>query len=121
MLESDPDHAGLLYLRAITSIKSRNYHNADVVNDIAAAYKNSEKYSIPSDASITFLVKVMNLTFNSSCELFKLLWDKVDNKSVNRIIESAMKMSDDDISEHFKDYLLLHVATQSLRKMIGDK
>ena len=63
----------------------------------------------------------MNLTFNSSCELFKLLWDKIDNKSVNRIIESAMKMSDDDISEHFKDYLLLHVATQSLRKMIGDK
>ena len=121
MLESDPDHAGLLYLRAITSIKSRNYHNADVVNDIAAAYKNSEKYSIPSDASITFLVKVMNLTFNSSCELFKLLWDKMDNKSVNRIIESAMKMSGDDISEHFKDYLLLHVATQSLRKMIGDK
>ena len=121
MLAADPYHPGLLYLRAITSIKSRNYHNADVVNDIAAAYENSERYSIPADVSTTYLVKVMNLTFNSSCELFKLLWDKVDNKSVNRIIESAMKMSDDDISEHFKDYLLLHVATQSLRKMIGDK
>lgn len=121
MLAADPYHPGLLYLRAITSIKSRDFHNADVVNDIVAAYENSVRYSIPTDVSITFLVKTMNLTFNSSCDLFKLLWDKIDVKSINRIIQKALEMGKDDISEHFKDYLLLHVASQSLRKMIGGK
>ena len=121
MLESYPDHAGLLYLRAITSIKSRSYHNADIVADIVKAYENSEKYKIPNNVSTEFLVKTMNLTFNSSCELFKLLWDKFGGKSVHGIVEKVMELNEDDISEHFKDYLLLHVATQSLRKMIGDK
>jgi len=121
MLAADPYHPGLLYLRAITSIKSRSYHNADVVNDIVAAYENSRRYSIPTDVSITFLVKTMNLTFNSSCELFKLLWEKIDGKIVNSIVKKLMELSNDEISEHFKDYLLLHIASQSLRKMMGDK
>ena len=120
MLEANPHHPGLLYLHAITLIKSRDYHNSEVVNDIIAAYSNSGKYSIPFDSSIEFLVKVLNLAFNSSCELFKLLWDKIDKKIVNSIVEKTMESNNNVIGEHFKDYLLLHMASEALRKMIGD-
>ena len=125
MLAADPYHPGLLYLRAITSIKSRNYHNADIVNDIVAAYENSERYGIPNNVSTKYLVKVMNLTFNSSCELFENLWDKLcelkEPYLTELIVEKTMELSNDDISEAFKEYMVLHIAAQCLRKMIGDE
>lgn len=120
-LESNPDHPGLLYLYAITSIKSRNYHNSDVTSELVKAFENSRKYGISDKISLDFFIKTINLAFNSSCELFELIWEKVEKKYAKIIIEATLDMSDDNISQQFKEYLLLHVATRSLRKMIGDK
>ena len=125
MLATDPYHPGLLYLHAITSVKSKDYHNADAVNDIVAAYKNSEKYSIPKDISLEFLAKTMNLMFNASCELFGLLWDNLDSLKeedfAEHIATKVSELSVEDVSQDFKDYLMLHLVTQSLHKMIGDR
>jgi hypothetical protein len=35
-------------------------------------------------------------------------------------VEKTMESNNNVIGEHFKDYLLLHIASEALRKMIGD-
>lgn len=125
MLESVPDHPGLLYLHAIALIKSENYHSQEVANDIIAAYRNSTKYSnfYNEITAVDFLAQVLNLTFNSSSELFELLWGKIfaiDRNLCARLEAVISRMKNDKISQQFKDYLQLHLTSQALQKMIGD-
>ena len=121
VLESNPYHPGLLYLSAITAIKSGKPNKNDVKNDIVAALQNSSRYSIPNDVSIEFFVKVLNLAFNSSSDLFEYVWESVDGKYAKEIIDKVSVLTSEEISNDFKNYLLLHIKSQSLRKIIGGK
>jgi hypothetical protein len=118
ILDEGSDSPGLHYLYAITAIKSAN-HNDDVIDSIAIAYKEFAGRD-SKDKALEILAKVMNLTFNASSELFENLWEKLcDLKEpffTELIVEKTMELSNDDISEEFKEYLLLHIATQSLKK-----
>lgn len=119
VLESNPYHPGLLYLNAITAIKSGIFDKNYVRNDIIEALQNSDKYSIPIDISTKFFVKVLNLTFNSSANLFEFVWDSVNSKYFNSIIDKALELTSEEISDDFKEYLVLHIKSQALRKIIG--
>ena len=121
VLDNNPDHPGLLYLSAITAIKSGSFDENDVRNDIVAALQNAGKYSIPKDVSMNFLVKVLNLLFNSSADLFEFVWSMIDGKYIKEIVGTTLALTKEEISEQFKDYLLLHIKSQMLRKIIGGK
>lgn len=125
VLEEDPFHPGLLYLHAITSIKSRSYSNVPVLNDIFAAWENSKKYNIPEDVSLAFFVKTLNLTYNSSKVLFDEAWRRIDRLPdgsllKGKIVDYITNTNEIEIGEHFKIYLLCYIATQALQKMIGE-
>lgn len=121
LLETISNHAGLLYLKAITAIKSRHYSNREVINDIVAAYKKAEEYKISNDESMKFLVRVMNLAFNSSTNLFRELWERLEKDLIGGTLNTVKELrANGAISEEFSTYIQLHVIERALRKITGD-
>jgi hypothetical protein len=121
MLETKSEHSGLLYLKAITAIKSGRYTNREVVNDIVAAYRKSVSYGLDDEESLTFLVRVMNLAFNSSTNLFRELWQRLEDELLGKTLATVEVLSKKgEISDSFVKFITLHVLERALRKITGD-
>jgi hypothetical protein len=43
----------------------------------------------------------------------------VNSKYFNSIIDKALELTSEEISDDFKEYLVLHIKSQALRKIIG--
>lgn len=114
MLESMPDHPGLLLLQACAEIISGNYNESIVVNDIAAAMKFAEiRYSVRPDIIHSALCKTMNLALSSSVSLFDSAIEKV-LKDETRIDCLSNFMSSKDFSDENRSYLLLRYISEKV-------
>lgn len=129
LLESIPSHPGLLYLRAVTCVKSGVYNEKDVVTDATAAYISAqEKYLISREAIVGFSMKVVNLFYNASpgmaYALLEQMWkfDDLAGEAKNVVKDRYRAvLKSPDICIECKDYLLLQFAADELQKLIGEK
>ena len=128
-IESHPFHPGLLFLRAIASVKSNEYNERDVVNDASAAYQNARKmYGISTEYLNMFSMKVVNLFYNASpgmaYALLEQMWkfDDLAGEAKN-VVQDRYRavLKSPDICIECKDYLLLQFAADELQKLIGEK
>ena len=128
-IESHPFHPGLLFLRAIASVKSNEYNERDVVNDASAAYQNArKKYRISTEYLNMFSMKVVNLLFYASPRMASDFLKQIQKTEKEIAEENATEtattkhtdmlslvLNSSYVSDECKEYFLLRHAISKLK------
>ncbi|KFZ27470.1 MAG: ATP-dependent DNA helicase RecQ [Candidatus Izimaplasma bacterium HR2] len=115
-LESTPDHPGLLFLRSMSELYSKEYDEKAVMDDFIAGIKFSkENYSIGEDTLLEFTMYVMKKIFQRNDKLYYDLVLQIEE--MFEIEDLYYKLSISDVIEDdMRDFpLLLHVDNQSAK------
>lgn len=120
MIESHADHPGLLLLRAIAEIKSENYEEGLVANDIFAAISFAlQKYSVDEAYCKEMLIKVLNLALNSSEMLYEKIIEQVDGSNLFELSDLYEEMMcSNHIIDTNRDYIILEVLSKKLNERL---
>lgn len=121
MLESNPDHPGLLFTQALAEIIVGDYSEKIIANDIVAAAKYAlERYSVPKEDLISILNKILNLALNLSIALFDTIFYSLDGDRKKDMLEQMIISK--DINDVNREYLLYsYVLDCTNRFLKGDK
>lgn len=115
MLESNADHPGLLLMRAIAEIKAGNYEVKMVANDINAAFRFASERKINDKIRREIIIKTLNLTLNSSVELYEKTIEQISKyQSVSREELQNELIKSPFISDANRDYILLDLISNKL-------
>lgn len=110
MLESNPDHPGLLLAQASAEIIAGDYSESVIANDVAAAVRYaSERYSVSQDALELALHQTLDLALTSSVKLFETVLDRVIEPSEKTNWVEKLLLSG-QISDANRTYLLYSYA-----------
>lgn len=115
MLESNADHPGLLIMRAIAEIKAENYEVKMVANDINAAFRFASERKINDKIRGEIIIKTLNLTLNSSAELYEKTIEQISKyQSISKEELQNELIKSPFISDANRDYILLDLISNKL-------
>lgn len=121
MLESKPDHPGLILLQVCAKVISGEYEKVIAVNDLTAAIQYAKtRYSIAEGELQPVIRQVLNLMLNTSGELFDLAMAQIsETQGHSKIDLLTHLLTADEVSDENREYILVQYTIERTRKMMG--
>lgn len=122
MLESRPDHPGLLLVQAMAEIIMGDYSVEFVARDVTAAIRYAdERYSIPRKILFPVLQHVLKLALYTSGTMFDELADSVSKAGFKRKTLIEPIILDKNLGNTQRDYLLcVYMIDQTTQFLKGE-
>lgn len=107
LLESQPDHPGLLILRAVADMKSGRSIHRNVVEYVVAGFRYAlDRYSVSEESCLNLLVRVLNLASRISIKLYQDIVDELHkNELATKSLIVKEMMESELVNNDFRNYL----------------
>ena len=109
MLESKPDHPGLILLQTCAKVISAEYEKMIVVHDLTAAIQYAKtRYSVTDSVLWPVVWQVLNLMLNTSADLFDLaliLISETQHYAQVKLLDHLLTA--DEVSDDNREYILM--------------
>lgn len=116
-LESTPDHPGLLFLRSMSELYSKEYDDAAIIDDFLGGIKFSrENYSIDENILLEFTIYVIKKVYHRNIDLYNQLVLKVEELFPLKDINYKISISN-TLEDSMRDFPFLLYVDKQLEKI----
>ena len=121
MLESKPDHPGLILLQTCAKVISAEYEKMIVVHDLTAAIQYAKtRYSVTDSVLWPVVWQVLNLMLNTSADLFDLALIQIsETQHYAQVKLLDHLLTADEVSDDNREYILMQYTLERTKRITG--